>query len=78
LLFKAKGDFEQAAEFCMKCLEIRNAVLPSNHPDLATSYNNLGELQQAIGDFEQADKFYMICLEIRKAITLNLQKPTTT
>jgi tetratricopeptide (TPR) repeat protein len=57
LLIFSKGDLEQAAEYYMKCLEIRKAVLPSMHPDLATIYNNLCLLFHSKGDFEQAAEY---------------------
>ncbi|CAF1656913.1 unnamed protein product [Adineta ricciae] len=37
-----QGDYKMAIEYYEKALEIREKSLPSNHPDLATSYNNIG------------------------------------
>jgi hypothetical protein len=50
----------------MKCLEIREAVLARNHPDLATIYNNLGSLFDDKGDLEQAAEFYIYVLRSGK------------
>ena len=37
-----QGDYEKAIWYYEKALEIRQKTLPPNHPDLATSYNNIG------------------------------------
>jgi tetratricopeptide (TPR) repeat protein len=52
----------------MRCLQIKQVLLTSNHPHLATIYNNLGSFFYAKGDLEQANEFYMKCLEIRKEV----------
>jgi tetratricopeptide (TPR) repeat protein len=49
-------------------LKKREAVLPIKHPDLATTYNNLGLLHYIKGDLDQADEFFIKCLEIREAV----------
>ncbi|CAF4386216.1 unnamed protein product, partial [Rotaria sordida] len=35
------GNYSKALEFYEKSLKIREKALPSNHPDLAQSYNNI-------------------------------------
>jgi hypothetical protein len=37
----AKADYPQAELYFLKCKDIREEVLPDNHPDLALTYNNL-------------------------------------
>jgi tetratricopeptide (TPR) repeat protein len=44
------------------------AVLPSDHHDLATIYNNLGSLFHSKGEIGKAAEYYMKCLEIWKAV----------
>ncbi|CAF4738376.1 unnamed protein product, partial [Rotaria sp. Silwood2] len=36
------GDYSKALSFLEKGLDIRQRIQPSNHPNLADSYNNLG------------------------------------
>lgn len=47
------GDHEQALLYEQKALEIRKAVLPTNHPDLALSYNNVGVIYYCLGNYTQ-------------------------
>lgn len=36
------NDYDQSLDYHRKCLEIRERVLGSNHPETASSYNNIG------------------------------------
>jgi tetratricopeptide (TPR) repeat protein len=63
LLFQAKGDFERAVEFYMKCLEIYK--LHDIHPSHALVYQNLGELFLLNGDFDKSEGFLLECKQIR-------------
>ena len=36
-----------------RSLEIRKIALPPNHPDLATSYNNIGSVYDSMGEYEK-------------------------
>jgi tetratricopeptide (TPR) repeat protein len=45
---------ERALEFQLKAVEIREQVLDKNHPDLATSYNNLSLIYKDKGQLERA------------------------
>ena len=36
------AEYSKALSYYEKALEIRQKTLPANHPDLATSYNNIG------------------------------------
>ncbi len=38
------GDLEKALEYQLKSLEIEHKISEKNSPDLAISYNNLGEI----------------------------------
>ncbi len=44
LIYFNKGDKDKALKYYYKSLEIRKDNLPPNHPDIATSYNNIGEV----------------------------------
>ena len=40
-IYQGLGDFEKALQAQQKALAIRKQVYESNHPNIATSYNNL-------------------------------------
>ena len=73
-LYQAQGQYQnaQAEPLCQKSLAIREKVLGSEHPDVATSLNNLAGLYQEQGQFEKAEPLYQKSLEIlEKALGLN-------
>ncbi|CAF1942692.1 unnamed protein product [Rotaria magnacalcarata] len=49
-------------------------MFPSNHPDLTTSYNNIGLVYDKIGEYSKALSSYERSFEIKK-ITLLLNHP---
>ncbi|CAF1288490.1 unnamed protein product, partial [Rotaria sordida] len=46
--------------------EIQKIALPPNHPDLATSYNNIGLVYNNMGEYSKALSSFERSLEIRK------------
>ena len=59
------GKYDEAINYHEKCLQIQLKTLGKNHPKIADSYNNIGnvylekeELDEAINNFEK-------CLQIR-------------
>jgi tetratricopeptide (TPR) repeat protein len=56
---KALSSFEQA-------LEIDREILPSNHPTLAISYNNIASIYFKIGEYSKAASFHQKSLEIKQ------------
>jgi tetratricopeptide (TPR) repeat protein len=58
---KAIGHHEQA-------LAIRQAVLPSNHPDIAASLNNLGRVWYYKSNYDKAIGYHEQALAIRQAV----------
>ena len=49
------GDYAKAEPLYKEALEIRQKVLGREHPDTATSLNNLAELYEAMGDYAKAE-----------------------
>ena len=68
MTYGALGDHKQALEYQMKALEIRERVLPPEHPDLARSYNNVGATYSALGDHKQALEYKLKALGIRERV----------
>ena len=48
------GEYEKALASYERSLEIKKIALPPNHPDLATSYNNIGLVYHSMGEYEKA------------------------
>ncbi|CAF4856723.1 unnamed protein product, partial [Rotaria socialis] len=48
------GEYSKALPLLEKALKIWEISLPANRPDLATSYNNIGQLYQNMGEYSKA------------------------
>jgi tetratricopeptide (TPR) repeat protein len=48
------GAYEKAEPLYLKDLKISKKVLGEEHPDTATSYNNLALLYESMGAYEKA------------------------
>ncbi|CAF4171589.1 unnamed protein product, partial [Adineta steineri] len=59
-----QGDYEKAIWYYEQGLEIDQKTLPSNHPDLAASYNNIGSVYDSMGQYSKAFSFYEKSVEI--------------
>jgi tetratricopeptide (TPR) repeat protein len=59
-------NYTKALEYYFKSLEIRKETLPTNHPDIASSYYNIGGIYFKKGDNDKAIEYYFKSLEIRK------------
>lgn len=64
-----KRRIEEAEGAFQRSLRIKREVLGPNHPDVATSLNNLASLLQQTGDAEGAEEFYRQALAIRESQT---------
>ncbi|CAF1445093.1 unnamed protein product, partial [Rotaria sp. Silwood1] len=60
------GEYSKALSSYERSLEIRKIALPPNHPDLASSYNNIGNVYNKMGEYSKALSSYERSLEIRK------------
>lgn len=60
--------WDEALPLLEESRRIREEQLDKNHPDLATSYHNLGFYHHERGDFTTAKKYYQQALEIRKQL----------
>ncbi|CAF4933927.1 unnamed protein product, partial [Rotaria sp. Silwood1] len=59
-------NYTEALEFYQKSLEIREKCLPSNHPDLAATYNGIGLIHDNMGEYAKALEFYQKSLDIQQ------------
>ncbi|CAF1236656.1 unnamed protein product [Adineta steineri] len=61
-----QGKYEEALTFYEKSLAIHRKTLPSNHPDLASSYNNIGVVLHNMGKYSKALSYFEKVLEIKQ------------
>ncbi|ETO35921.1 hypothetical protein RFI_01140 [Reticulomyxa filosa] len=60
-----KGEYNKAIEYYEKDLKISLSELGYDHPDVATSYNNLGNVYQNKGEYDKAIEYNEKSLKIR-------------
>jgi tetratricopeptide (TPR) repeat protein len=70
------GEYVKALPLLEKALGIRERVLGEEHPDTATSYNNLAHLYQSMGDYAKALPLYEKALAICERV-LGEEHPST-
>ncbi|CAF1580572.1 unnamed protein product [Adineta steineri] len=58
------GDYPKALSYYEKDLEISRQSLPPNHPDLASSYNNIGLVYENMGNYSKARTYYERAIQI--------------
>ncbi|CAF1460927.1 unnamed protein product [Adineta steineri] len=59
-----RKNYQEALTFYKKSLDIREKILPPNHPDLAKSYNNIGVVHNTMGNYPEALSYYKKVFEI--------------
>jgi CHAT domain-containing protein len=59
-----QGRYSEATPLAQRALTIREKILGPDHPDVATSLNNLAELYQTQGRYADAEPFYKRALGI--------------
>ncbi len=65
-MYQSKGDFARAEPLFERALHIKEKALGPDHPDVATSLNNLAGSYRAKGDFTRADPLFERALRIRE------------
>ncbi|NER24952.1 MAG: tetratricopeptide repeat protein [Symploca sp. SIO1C2] len=62
------GKYDEAIPLAEKALAILLRILGEEHPDVATSINNLAGLYESQGRYEEAEPFYLQALEMNKQL----------
>ena len=62
------GKYFMAEPLYLEALSIDEQTLGINHPDYASSLNNLGVLYNDLGNYNKAEYYYLKALKIRKNI----------
>ena len=60
------GDYCMAIVYYEKAREMKEKILPENHPSLATSYNNIAGVYYHMGEYSRALSLYEKALQIRQ------------
>jgi tetratricopeptide (TPR) repeat protein len=68
-VYAFQGDYDKALEYYEKSLSIILSVLGDNHPDVAISYNNIGNVYAFQGDYDKALKYYEKALKISFSVS---------
>lgn len=67
-LHNVTGDVLGASSYFERAAAIYEKVLPADHPDLATSLNNLGFDRYRLGQYRDAENLYHRALDIRERV----------
>ena len=60
------GELKLAKDYHQRAIDIQINILGPNHIDVATSYNNLGRVNEALDELEQAKDYYQRAIDIQK------------
>ncbi|MEH2176542.1 tetratricopeptide repeat protein [Nostoc sp.] len=66
--YEGQGLYTQAEPWYQQCLSTVQNRLGDNHPDFATSLNNLAGLYKSQGKYNQAEPLYLQALELRQRL----------
>ena len=66
-----QGRYGEAEPYYQQSLEMYRKLLGDEHPDVATSLNNLAGLYESQGKYEEAEPYYQQSLEMRRKLLGN-------
>ncbi|MEH2203097.1 MAG: tetratricopeptide repeat protein [Nostoc sp.] len=69
--YQGQGLYKQAEPWLRQCVKIAENRLGSEHPDIATSLNNLAALHKSTGRYSEAEPLYKQALELTKCLLGN-------
>jgi tetratricopeptide (TPR) repeat protein len=61
----SKGEYDKAYEYIKECFRLQEQCLGNDHPEVATSCNNLGQIYKSKGQYVKAYKMYQNSIEIQ-------------
>ncbi len=74
--YKGQGAYEQALPWFTQSLSATRKRFSEEHPDVATSLNNLALLYKSLGRYSEAEPLYIQALEIAEKV-LGVNHPNT-
>ena len=66
--YGSQGAYSQALPWCERCLSVCQERLGGEHPDIASSLNDLAYFYNRQGRYEEAKPLYLEALEMRKKL----------
>ncbi len=64
--YKGQGLYDLAKPWFIRCLSIARVCFGNDHPDVATTLNNLAGIYYAQGHYQEAEPLYLQTLRLRK------------
>ena len=64
IIYGVEGDLDKAQDYLANSLLIIRKVLPTDHPDLADAYGNIGRLEYELGKYDSAIMHFNTCESI--------------
>ena len=61
-----QGDYKGALSYYETSLDIQQKILPANHPNFATPYNDIASVYSNMGEYSKALSYYQKCLDIQQ------------
>ena len=65
-MYSKIGNYKAAEPNYQQALEIQKKALGEDHPEYASSLNNIGLFEREMGDYKAAERYFQQALEIRK------------
>ncbi|HYW20953.1 MAG TPA: tetratricopeptide repeat protein [Nodularia sp. (in: cyanobacteria)] len=66
--YAGQGLYKLAEPWHEQCVNVCQALFAGDHPDVATSLNNLGELYRSQGRYSQAEPLFIQALEMKERL----------
>ncbi len=66
--YEGQGLYQLAEPWCEECVEVCQVLFAGDHPNVATSLNNLAFLYNSQGRYANAEPLYVDALEMRKRL----------
>lgn len=60
------ADYPRSEKLYLEALQIRQAIFPPNHPEIAETLNNLALVYETTGRYAEAEPMYLQSMEIRR------------
>ncbi len=65
---KVMGEYKEAEPLHLEALDLHKRLLGENHPNVATSLNNLAGLYESQGRYTEAEPLYLEALDLLKRL----------
>ena len=74
LLYVSQGRYTEAEPLFIQALDMRKKLLGAEHPDVASSLNNLALLYKSQGRYTEAEALFIQAVYLKQVQTLKIQR----